>query len=179
MSIKTLLWMILIAIILFLGFGFYQASKLTTIEIISNTSIAAPKERVFGLVRNLKDFPKWSPFLVQDPTQQYQIKGTDGAVGAQYHWVGNKGDDVGYQELTQITEHSFIAKRCYIQKPFEAQPSFEYRFTETASGTDVTETFKLQSGITDAFFLWLFGVKNDLIKTNTQGLALLKKAAEQ
>jgi hypothetical protein len=37
------------------------------------------------MVKYLSNFPKWSPFLVQDPAQKYEVKGTDGTVGAQYH----------------------------------------------------------------------------------------------
>jgi hypothetical protein len=162
-----------------LGFGFYKASKLTNIEIVTTTVINAPKDKVFGLVKNFKEFPKWSPFLVQDPSQQYELKGTDGTVGSQYHWVGNKGKDVGYQEITKIDEQSFVSKRCDIQKPFVAKPTFDYYFSTKGNTVEVKEVFKLQSKTMDAFFLWLFGAKAEMIKTNQQGLDLLKAAAEK
>jgi hypothetical protein len=36
----------------------------------------------------------------------------------------------------------------------------------------------LESALVDAFFLWLFGAKAEMEKTNQQGLDLLKKAVE-
>jgi Polyketide cyclase / dehydrase and lipid transport len=161
----------------FIAFGLYNASGLQSITLETKTTIKSDKQTVFNLVKNLQDFPKWSPFLVQDPTQKYEVKGTNGTVGSQYHWVGNGGDDVGYQEITKIDEGTFIAKKCDIQKPFVAKPTFDYTFSETANGVVVKETFKLQSGLADAFFLWLFGAKAEMVKTNQQGLDLLKKAA--
>ena len=51
----------------------------------------------------------------------------------------------------------------------------EYYFKETSNGIEVTQEFKLKSGVVDAFFMWLFGAKAGMEKTNEQGLELLKK----
>jgi hypothetical protein len=166
------------ALIVLIGFGLYNASKLKQISIEKSTTILATKQEVFEMVSNLKNFPKWSPFLVQDPSQKYEFKGLDGQVGSQYHWVGNKGKDVGYQEIVKIDTFSHIGKKCDIQKPFVAQPTFDYYFTETANGIEVKEKFNLSSSLGNAFFLWLFGAKAEMEKTNQQGLDLLKKAVE-
>lgn len=170
---------IAIALIAFLGYGFYKASGLTSIQITKSVTVKGSTQNVFDMVRYLQNFPKWSPFLAQDPTQQYEVKGTDGTVGAQYHWNGNGGKDIGYQEIVKIDTFTFIGMTCDIQKPFVAKPAFEYTFKETPNGIEVTQDFKLQSGLVDAFFMWLFGAKANMEKTNEQGLGLLKKAVEQ
>ena len=167
-----------IALLAFIGFGLYKASDLKSIQIVKTVTIKGSKQEVFDMVKYLKNFPKWSPFLVQDPTQKYEVKGNDGTVGAQYHWEGNKGKDLGYQEIVKIDELNFIGKKCDIQKPFVAKPTFEYYFSENADGIVIKEEFKLESGLMDAFFLWAFGAKAEMEKTNQQGLDLLKKAVE-
>jgi hypothetical protein len=176
---KKILISILIVFIAFIAFGLFQASKLQKLQIVKTVTIKGSKQEVFDMVRYLKNFPKWSPFLVQDPTQKYEVKGTDGAVGAQYHWVGNKGEDVGFQEITKIDTLGFISKKCDIQKPFVAKPTFDYSFTETPAGIEVKEEFNLESGLVDAFFLWVFGAKVEMEKTNQQGLDLLKASIEK
>ena len=175
---KKIIVTIAIALVAFIGFGLYKASDLTSIQIETTTTIKGSKQEVFDMVKNLNDFPKWSPFLVQDPTQKYEVKGINGSVGSQYHWVGNGGEDVGYQEITKIEEGTFVGKKCDILKPFVAKPTFDYTFSENANGIEVKEVFKLESGLADAFFLWLFGAKTEMVKTNKQGLDLLKKAVE-
>ncbi|KOY87429.1 hypothetical protein AD998_15935 [bacterium 336/3] len=170
---------IAIALVAFIGFGLYKASGLTNIQIIKSVTIRGSKENIFDMVRYLKNFPKWSPFLAQDPNQKYEVKGIDGSVGAQYHWEGNKGKDLGYQEIVKIEDYKFVGMRCDIQKPFVAKPSFDYYFTETVNGIEVKQDFKLKSGLIDAFFMWLFGAKSGMEKTNQQGLDLLKKAVEK
>lgn len=168
-----------VALVAFVGFGFYKANGLTSLQIVTSKTVKSSKEDAFNMVRYLKNFPKWSPFFAQDPAQKYEVKGTDGQVGAQYHWDGNNSKDIGYQEIVKVEALSFIGMKCDIQKPFVAKPTFEYSFKETANGIEITQDFKLQSGIVDAFFMWLFGAKAEMEKTNQQGMELLKKAIEK
>lgn len=169
---------IVLTIIAFLGFGFYQSSSLKSIQIVSSVTVKGTNQEVFDMVKYLKNFPKWSPFLAEDPGQKYEVKGKDGTVGAQYHWVGNKGKDVGFQEIVKIDELTFIGMKCDISKPFVAKPTFEYYFVETPNGIEVKQDFKVESSSIDAFFMWLFGAKAGMVKMNQQGLDLLKKSVE-
>lgn len=179
MKTKMILTVIAIALVAFIGFGLYNASGLQSLQIVKSVTINGSKTEVYDMVRYLNNFPKWSPFLAEDPTQKYEIKGTDGTVGAQYHWDGNGGKDLGYQEIVKVDSLNLVGMQCNIQKPFVAKPTFDYSFKETTNGIEVTQDFKLQSGLVDAFFMWLFGAKASMEKTNQQGLELLKKAVEQ
>jgi hypothetical protein len=176
---KMILIYIAVALVVFLAYGFYQASKLTEIQIVKEVTIKADKKEVFDMVKYLKNFPKWSPFLAQDPTQKYEVKGDDGQVGAQYHWDGNGGKDLGYQEIVAIDELKYIGMSCDIQKPFVAKPTFDYSFSQSADGIKVVQDFKLKSGMGDAFFMWLFRAKKGMEATNEQGMQLLKATLEK
>ncbi len=179
MNKKMIYAIIGLALAAFIGFGFFKASGLKSIQIEKKVTIQGSKKEVFDMVKYLSNFPKWSPFLAQDPSQKYEVKGTDGSVGAQYHWDGNKGKDLGYQEIVKIEELNFVGMKCDIQKPFVAKPTFDYYFKETTNGIEVKQDFKLESSLIDAFFMWMFGAKAEMEKTNQQGLDLLKKAIEK
>ncbi len=176
---KKIFLIIAIVLVAFIGFGLFQASKLQNLQIIKSVTIKGTQKEVFDMVRYLNNFPKWSPFLAVDPSQKYEVHGTDGTVGASYHWVGNGGEDVGHQTIMQIDTLNFIGMKCDIQKPFVAKPTFEYSFKETPNGITVTQDFNLESGLVDAFFLWAFGAVKDMENTNQQGLDLMKKAVEK
>ncbi len=178
MNKKMILTTIALAIALFIGFGLLKAKELTSLQIVKVITIKGARSDVFNMVSHLKNYPKWSPFLVQDPTQQYEVKGVDGTIGSQFHWSGNGGKDLGFQEVVKLDSLNFVGIKCDIQKPFVAYPTFDYTFTDTAEGVQVTQDFKLESGLVDAFFMWLFGAKGEMEKTNAQGLDLLKKAIE-
>ncbi|MFN0049709.1 MAG: SRPBCC family protein [Cytophagales bacterium] len=179
MNKKMIITVLIAALFAFVGFALYNANGLTSLQIVKSVTIKGTKEEVFDMVRYLKNFPKWSPFLAQDPSQKYEVKGTDGTIGAQYHWDGNKGQDLGFQEIVKVDSFNFVAMQCDIQKPFVAKPTFEYSFKETPNGIEVIQDFKLQSDFVPALFMWLFGAKAAMEKTNQQGLDLLKKAVEK
>lgn len=176
---KKILLMVVLAAICCLGFGFFQAQKLQKLKITKSVVISAQKNQVFDMIRYLNNFPKWSPFLAADPSQKIKITGIDGSVGAQYHWVGNKGEDVGYQEIMKVDSSGFIGLKCFIEKPFKAQPIFNYTIEQTTNGVEVKQDFYLESEIVDAFFMWAFGAVKEMENTNEQGLELLKKSLEK
>ena len=159
--------------------AFGKTKKLRTINIQKEVVIKGTLDEVFDQVVYLKNFPHWSPFLEADPSQKIEIKGADGEIGAQYHWVGNKGKDVGYQEIKEIKPLEYIRIGCDILKPFAAQPVFEYSFLKMGDEVKVTQNFNLKSSSSDAFFMWLFGVKKKMEKTNERGLELLKISVER
>lgn len=167
-----------IVIVLFLGIGFYNASKLQNIHIQKTVNIKSDIETTFNNVVYLKNFKKWSPFYEVDPSQKIKIKGNDGQIGAQFHWEGNQGKDLGYQEIKEIKPLKYIKMECDIQKPFKANPTFEYLFSKNNNTVTVNQDFKLKSGLVDAFFMWLFGAKKDMEKMNARGMELLKIASE-
>jgi hypothetical protein len=175
---KKVLSILGIGLVAFLAFGFYQANQLQNIQIVKEVTIKGSKKEVFEMVQYLNNFPKWSPFKAQDPSQKSEVKGTDGTVGAQFHWNGNGGEDIGFQEIVKIDTTGFIGMQCDIQKPFVAKPTFDYTFTETPEGIKVSQDFKVQSPLVDSFFMWLFNAKKGMEDTNQQGLDLLKKVVE-
>ncbi len=177
MNLKMILTGIAIALVAFIGFGLFKASQLTNIHITKEVTVNSDKQTVYDMVKYLNNFPKWSPFKAADPDQKHEVKGTDGTIGAQFHWDGNGGKDIGYQEIVKI-EPNFIGMKCDIQKPFVAHPTFDYTFVENGNNVTVKQDFKLESGLVDSFFMWLFGAKADMAKMNQQGLDLLKKAVE-
>ncbi|MEM6765071.1 MAG: SRPBCC family protein [Bacteroidota bacterium] len=169
---------ITILVVALIGVGLYRATKLKTIHITQSVTIDGNKQEVFDMVRYQENFTKWSPFYAQDPAQKTSVKGNDGQPGAQFHWVGREGKDVGYQELKEVKELDYLKFGCVIEKPFKANPTFEYSFTESANGITVTQDFHLESGMVDAIFMGVFGAKKEMESTNQLGMSLLKKVVE-
>lgn len=176
---KNMILSIVVLVGLFITFGLYKASQLQQIHIQKSVTIASDLSTTFDQVVYLENFPKWSPFLEIDPGQQYKVTGKDGTVGAQYHWEGNGGKDLGLQEIKVIRPLEYVKMECDIQKPFQANPTFEYTFTEEAGMVRVTQDFHLTSGLVDAFFMWAFGAKASMADMNARGLELLKQSIEQ
>ena len=178
MKTKIILSAAVVTVLALFAIGYSNSQSLRNIHIQKQVVIEGTVGEVYEQVVYLKNFPNWSPFLEADPTQKVAVKGTDGEVGAQYHWLGNEGKDVGYQEIKEIKPEQYVRMGCDIKKPFIAQPVFEYSFAQVGSGVHVVQDFHLESGGVDAFFMWVFGVRNDMENMNQRGLKLLKDYVE-
>lgn len=60
---------VVLVLLMFLAFAYFQASPLQNIHIVKEVTIKTEKQKTFDMVKYVKNFPKWSPFLAQDPTQ--------------------------------------------------------------------------------------------------------------
>ena len=170
-----------LAVLLFSGMaGIAQKEKkMKAIEIQKKVKIKADIQTVFDQVVYLENFPQWSPFLEADPEQKYSVKGKDGQVGAQYHWEGNNGKDLGYQEIKSITPQKNVLMQCDIQKPFKANPTFSYSFQQEGDYVVVTQDFHLPVKGIDRVFMKLFGAEKSMNKLNARGLELLEMACSE
>ena len=74
-----------------------------TFSITRDIMIAAPRERVYALVDDLREWERWSPWEVLAPSMSHEYTGPDRGVGARHCWVGNK--DAGEGEML-ITDSS-------------------------------------------------------------------------
>ena len=141
MNTKVIFSAALIVLITFLAISFAAAQKLRDIHIQKQVLIEGSLEEVYEQVVYLKNFPSWSPFKEADPSQKTEVKGTDGAVGAEFHWVGNEGKDIGFQTIKEIKPKQYVKMGCDIKKPFEAKPVFEYRFEQVGDKVRVIQDF--------------------------------------
>ncbi len=178
MITQIALWSLPVIACLFV-YAFIRAGAHQSVVIQKTVTAKSTPRAAYDLVRTLADFPRWSPFVVEDPAQKHEVKGRDGELGAQFHWVGNGGKDVGYQEIVRLDAARAIGMRCDIRKPFVAQPTFDYTFEAVPEGVRVTQVFRLKSARIDAFFLWAFKVVPKMGATNELGLSRLKQTLEQ
>jgi uncharacterized membrane protein len=145
----------------------------------NKVTIHASKQVVYDQLRHLSRFPSWSPFLVADPKQKNWVTGTDGAVGATFHWDGVAEKSKGTQQIMSLVENSRVSLKCNITVPFVALPTFDYTIEAQKDGSVVvTQDFSTDLGVPGNIFGMLFGLKKQMNTTNQLGLDLLKKSIE-
>lgn len=149
------------------------------ISVRSTQLVKASKQQVYDQLRYMKNFPSWSPFLVQDPEQQYSVSGPDGQVGATYSWVGVKEKGRGSQQVAQLVPNESVVITCNIIEPFQSNPTFTYTLAEQDGGTLVTQDFDAPMPVPANVFGLLLGLKDKIAATNGQGLKLLKDTTEK
>lgn len=149
------------------------------ISVTNKQFIQASKQHVFDQLRYMKNFPKWSPFLVQDPEQTFTVSGQDGEVGATYSWEGVKEKSKGSQRVAKLKSTDEVVIECNITVPFQSNPTFTYSLTEKDAGVEVVQHFDTEMPVPSNIFGLLLNLKEKISTTNQQGLVLLKQVSEK
>lgn len=150
-----------------------------TISIRSTIHAKATPTEAFDLLKSLKRYPEWSPFLVTDPNQKSHVTGVDGELGSAFHWEGVHEKSAGIQTLAQAEEDSYIKFACTMKKPFAGKPVFEYRLKKSDGGVEIQQDFNLRLSTFNYLMTKIFRVRGKMTATNQLGMERLKAVLEK
>ena len=166
-------------ILTLLLFSGHSAFAEKSISIRSTIAVKTTRSQAFDLVRSLKRYPEWSPFLVTDPHQKNFVTGEDGRLGSAFHWEGVDEKSKGTQILERAEENVYVKFVCDMEKPFAGHPVFEYRLKDTDAGVEIQQDFNLQLSTFNYFLTKVFRVKSKMAATNRLGLERLQAILEK
>ena len=132
--IKTILGVIVLAIAAVL---IYAATKPDTFALQRSASIAAPPERLYPLIADVKAFNTWNPWARKDPATKMAYEGPASGVGAAYSWDSEQLG-AGRMQITEATAASRVAARLEFKRPFEATNRVEFTLQPQGTQTQVT-----------------------------------------
>jgi uncharacterized protein YndB with AHSA1/START domain len=147
-------------------------------EVVRRTTIAAPPERVHGLIDDFHAWRQWSPWEDVDPALRREYGGAESGVGARYAWEGNRKAGKGNMEIVGSTPER-VDVRLSFEKPWKATNSVA--FTLAPAGGQSTEVTWRMTGTNTGFaalFAKVFSMDRMLGKDFEKGLARMKTAAE-
>ncbi len=172
--LKWIIWIVVAVIVVFVGGGYVLPGEAV---VQRQTVIAAPPEKVFAVIGNMKRFNEWSPWAELDPNIQYKFEGPETGVGQKMSWTSNHPDvGNGSQTITAYEENKRIAAALDFGDMGKAMASME--LAPVAGGTGVTWGFKTE--LRGALERW-FGLMFDrwIGADYEKGLARLKALAEK
>jgi len=147
-------------------------------EVVRNTTIAAPPERVHGLIDDFHAWRQWSPWEDVDPELRRDYSGPDAGVGARYAWEGNRKAGKGDMEIVGSAPER-VDVRLSFQKPMKATNDVAFLLTPAGEGaTDVTWRMTGRTTGMAALFSKVMSMDRLVGKDFEKGLARMKTAAE-
>lgn len=178
MLIVLLYILVLVALVLLLLF-IIAARRPDEFAVRRSADIRAPADKVFSLINDFRQWPKWSPWEKLDPNLQRTLSGSEAGRGAVYEWQGDKKVGAGRMEITDSVPHTRIDIRLTFLKPFRA----DNRTIFTITPVDGASRVLWEMTGTSNFMFKLMGlimnmdkmVGNDFEK----GLAAMKSEAER
>lgn len=135
--------------IVFVGLGLalllllaYAATRPDEFRIERRARIAAPAERVWPLISELRAFNRWNPYERKDPLLKSAYSGAASGVGSRYDWDG-KAVGSGSLEITGQQPGRAVQMKLDFVKPFEAHNHAEFALQPTPDGaTEVRWTMR-------------------------------------
>jgi len=132
--IKKVLGVIALAIVAVL---IYAATKPDTFTLQRSASIAAPPDKLYPLIADVKAFNTWNPWARKDPATKMAYEGPASGVGAAYSWDSEQLG-AGRMQITEATPSSRVAARLEFKRPFETTNRVEFTLQSQGTQTQVT-----------------------------------------
>lgn len=156
----------------------YAATRPDEFRVERRLRVAAPAERVWPLVAELRAFNRWNPYERKDPLITGAYSGAASGVGSRYDW-DSKEVGTGSLEITGQQPGRAVQMKLDFVKPFEAHNQAEFALQPTPDGA--TEVRWTMHGPAN-FMSKLMGVFMDMDKMVGRdfedGLQNLRQLAE-
>jgi uncharacterized protein YndB with AHSA1/START domain len=123
----------------------YASTRPDTLTIQRSRAINAPPEKVFALVDNLHNWPRWSEQDRQDQSMRRTFSGPESGVGAGSAWKGSGSSGEGTMAITESLPPSKVNVTAVWKKPFASRNMNEFVLTPEGTGTKITWTWRGQN----------------------------------
>src|SRR6195256_4374875 len=169
---------IVIAIVLILA-----ATKPNTFSVRRATTVKAPPERIFALIKDFHQWGSWSPYETKDPAMKRSFSGAADGEGAVYGWEGNKNVGSGRMEVLDTSMPSKIVIKLDFFTPFEGHNTAEFTMLPqgdaTNAATNVTWLMHGPAPFMSKLMQIFINLDNMIGRDFEVGLANLKRLTEK
>lgn len=171
--LKWLFYLIAALAIIIVGGSFLLPAQAVVTRSID---IAAPPDRVFAIVGDLRHFNEFSPWADLDPNIGYTFEGPESGIGQTMKWASSNPDvGNGSQTITRYEPPNFVESQ--LDFGIRGRPVASFDLVPSTAGTNVTWTFTSRlDGIPAKWFGLMFD--RWIGPDYERGLAKLKAVAE-
>ena len=173
--LKTIL---LIAVAAVAALLLYAATRPDTFRLERSATIAAPPEKVFALINDLRQFNAWNPFAKADPKAEITYEAITAGVGGAYRWQGEKSG-AGRMEIAESSPPRVLKMKLDFSKPFEAHNQVQFTIEPQGDGSQVTWAMFGPMAYLNKLMTIFFSMEKMVGGEFEKGLANLKTMAEK
>jgi uncharacterized protein YndB with AHSA1/START domain len=150
-----------------------------TFRVERTAIIAAPREAIFPLLSDYRQWKRWCPFEQLDPDMKRTYAGPASGVGAVYSYAGNSKIGAGRMTVTDCRPAERLALRAEFLKPMTATNEIEFTLTPVVDGVAVTWAMSGAQKFVCKLFSLVMSADRMVGSTFENGLAQLKSVCEQ
>lgn len=144
---------------------------MSSFHIEKSTFIQAPPEKVFGIVRDLKKWQKWSPWIIIDPDCKLHFEENDSA----YRWEGEVV--TGSLSITSEKSPQTFEYELHFTKPHPSSAKARFDFEQIENGTKLIWAME---GSLPFYLFWMKKMISTFVGMDYErGLRMLKPFIEK
>lgn len=143
-----------------------------------SASIAAPADRIFPLINDLRQMNAWSPFVKRDPGIQGSYSGPASGPGAIYRFEGKEAG-TGSLRIAGATAPTAVVMKLDMTAPMTGSNDILFSLVPDGQGTRVTWAMEGPSPFITKVMDLLFSMDRMIGGAFEAGLADLKILAEK
>jgi uncharacterized protein YndB with AHSA1/START domain len=157
----------------------FASTRPNDFSVKRSAEIKAAPDKVFALINDFRQWPKWSPWEKLDPHLKRTLSGAEAGRGSVYEWEGDKKVGAGRMEILDSVPPSRVDIKLSFLKPFRAENRTVFTITPVGGASQVlwemTGTNNLMFKIMGMFMSMDKMVGRDFEK----GLAAMKAESER
>jgi uncharacterized protein YndB with AHSA1/START domain len=154
----------------------YAATKPDHFSVQRSTTIAAPPEKLFALINDVKAFNSWNPYALKDPAIKLRYAGAASGPGDAWE---SESAGVGRMEIVEAAAPNRVAMRLDFEKPMTATNRVEFTLVPQGSTTQITWAMSGAMPYSHKLMTTFFDMDKMVGSDFEAGLANLKAAAER
>lgn len=144
-----------------------------------NIRIAAPAEKIFAHVNNVKQWKQWSPWAKLDPNAVETYAGPEEGANASMSWKGNMEVGAGTMTVTESVPGRYIKFRLDFKEPMASTATAEFTFTDLDNGETLVDwSMSGKAALINKAMSLIFNCERMMGEQFNAGLTSLKKISE-
>jgi hypothetical protein len=156
----------------------YISTRPDDYRVERSAHINAPRDVVFSIINDLRQWGSWSPFEKRDPNMKKTFEGPSSGPGAIYEWNGNS--DVGEGRLTIVDTKpgELVTMKLEFSRPFKCTNQVNFKLDATERGTRVSWIMDAKNNFMMKAMSLFMNMDKMVGKDFEQGLANLDTVAQ-
>ena len=156
-------------------FGGFVATRPGPYRVERSTVIAAPVRQVYGVLENLQNWPRWSPWEELDPDIERTFRGPRAGIGAQLAWRGNSQVGKGTLRISAATPPTHLHFTTRFEEPWQATMESDFHLRAVPQGSKVSWVLSGKRRFWGKLFTLFYDLDQRAGADLERGLARLQK----
>jgi hypothetical protein len=174
--LATLIGLAILALIFAAVIGFV-ATRPGEFRIERSALVDAPREAIFPLINDFRQWFRWSPYEKFDPNMKKGFDGPPSGPGAVYTWSGNSKAGEGKATILEVKPDELVAIKLEFIRPFVATNQARFTLVPVTGGTRVSWSMDGKNNLIGKAMSVFIDLDALVGKDFEEGLANLNSAA--